>query len=256
MVPLAWSLDHVGIFARCVEDAGLALSVLAGHDPADGFSAAVPAGDYLGALAPFERPPRLGIPRGLFGDKASPEVNAHLEAIASAFAKAGAAVEAVSLPPSAAAIHDAGQLVMRVEAATFHRDRFARHRDAYRPKIRGLIEEGLAIPGVEYVRAQQARRTFREEVTPLFGRYDALLMPVAPTTAPKGLTWTGDPGLCAPWSFSGLPAIALPSGLAVDGLPLSIQLVTAPFTEDRLLAVARWCEAILSFTAAPPVHAV
>ena len=256
VVPLASSLDHVGIFARCVEDAGLALSVLAGHDPADGFSAAVPAGDYLGALAPFERPPRLGIPRDLFGDKASPEVNAHLEAIASAFAKAGAAVEAVSLPPSAAAIHDAGQLVMRVEAAAFHRDRFARHRDAYRPKIRGLIEEGLAIPGVEYVRAQQARRTFREEVTPLFGRYDALLMPVAPTTAPKGLTWTGDPGLCAPWSFSGLPAIALPSGLAVDGLPLSIQLVTAPFTEDRLLAVARWCEAILSFTAAPPVHAV
>jgi len=145
---------------------------------------------------------------------------------------------------------------MRVEAAAFHRDRFARHRDAYRPKIRGLIEEGLAIPGVEYVRAQQARRTFREEVTPLFGRYDALLMPVAPTTAPKGLTWTGDPGLCAPWSFSGLPAIALPSGLAVDGLPLSIQLVTAPFTEDRLLGAARWCEAILSFTAAPPVHAV
>lgn len=256
VVPLAWSLDHVGIFARCVEDAALALSALAGHDAADGFSAAVPAGNYLGALAPLERPPRLGIPRGLFGDTASPEVNAHLGVIASAFAKAGAAVEEVKLPPSAAGIHDAGQLIMRVEAAAFHRDRFARHRDAYRPKIRGLIEEGLGISGVEYLRAQQARRTFREEVTPLFGRHDALLMPVAPAPAPKGLTWTGDPGLCAPWSFSGLPAIALPSGLAADGLPLSIQLVTAPFTEDRLLGVARWCEAVLNFTAAPRLEAV
>ena len=252
VLPLAWSLDHVGIFARSVEDAALALSVLAGHDPADGSSAAVPTADYLGALARSEQPPRLGIPLKLFSDKAGPEMIAHLEAIASAFAKAGAPVEEVPLPPSAEAIHDAGQLVMRVEAAAFHRERFARHRDAYRPKIRGLIEEGLVIAGIEYVRAQQARRKFREEMGPLLGQLDALLMPVAPTTAPKGLTWTGDPGLCAPWSFSGLPAIALPSGLAQDGLPLAIQLVAGPFAEDRLLWVARWCEATLSFTAAPP----
>lgn len=255
VIPLAWSLDHVGIFARSVEDAALTLSVLAGHDPADGFSAAVPTADYVGALARADRPPRLGIPRRLFADKASPETNAHLDAIASAFAKAGATVEEVTLPPSAGAIHDAGQLVMRVEAAAFHRDRFGRHADAYRPKIRGLIEEGLAVGGVEYVRAQQVRRRFREEMGPVLDDFDALLMPVAPAPAPKGLTWTGDPGLCAPWSFSGLPAIALPSGLAQDGLPLSIQLVAAAFAEVRLLAVARWCEATLGFTATPPSSA-
>lgn len=256
VVPFAWSLDHVGIFARSVEDTALTLSVLAGHDPADGFSAAVPTADYLGALARSGPPPRLGIPRRLFGDKASPETSAHLEAIAAAFAKAGASVEEVTPPPSAGAIHDAGQLVMRVEAAAYHRDRFARHRDAYRPKIRGLLEEGLAITGVEYVRAQQARRRFREEMGPILERHDALLMPVAPTPAPKGLTWTGDPGLCAPWSFSGLPAIALPSGLVQDGLPLSIQLVAGAFAEDGLLRVARWCEATLNFTATPSLKAV
>lgn len=256
VVPFAWSLDHVGIFARSVEDTALTLSVLAGHDPADGFSAAVPTADYLGALARSGPPPRLGIPRRLFDDKASPETSAHLEAIAAAFAKAGASVEEVTPPPSAEAIHDAGQLVMRVEAAAYHRDRFARHRDAYRPKIRGLLEEGLAITGVEYVRAQRARRRFREEMGPILERHDALLMPVAPTPAPKGLTWTGDPGLCAPWSFSGLPAIALPSGLVQDGLPLSIQLVAGAFAEDGLLRVARWCEATLNFTATPSLKAV
>lgn len=255
VIPLAWSLDHVGIFARCVEDAALALSVLAGHDPADAFSAAVPTADYPAAVRRSPQPPRLGIPRGLFGDKATPEILTHLDAVASAFGKAGAVVEEVSLPPSAEAIHDAGQLVMRVEAAAYHRDRFARHRDAYRPKISGLIEEGLAIAGVDYVRAQQARRRFREEMGPLLEQHDAFLMPVAPAPAPKGLTWTGDPGLCAPWSFSGLPAIALPSGLAESGLPLSIQLVSRAFGEEDLLAVARWCEATLGFTAVPSLPA-
>ena len=252
VTPLAWSLDHVGVFARSVEDAALALSVLAGHDPADPCSAAVPTADYLGALARSGQPPRLGIPKKLFSDKASPGTSAHLEAIATAFAKAGAVVEGVSLPPSAEAIHDAGQLVMRVEAAAYHRERFARHADSYRPKIRGLIEEGMAIPGVEYVRAQQARRKFREEMGPVLEQHDALLMPVAPAPAPKGLHWTGDPGLCAPWSFAGLPSIALPSGLDPEGLPLAVQLVAGPFEEYKLLSVARWCEAALDFRAAPP----
>ncbi len=256
VVPLAWSLDHVGIFSRNVEDAALALSVLAGYDSADPYSAAVPPADYVGVLARPARPPRLGVPRRLFSDKASPEVSAHLDVIASRLAVAGAGVEEVTLPPSAEAIHDAGQLVMRVEAAAFHRDRFARHSDAYRPKIRGVIEEGLAIPGIDYVRAQQIRRRFREEMGPLLAQYDALLLPVAPATAPKGLGWTGDPGLCAPWSFAGLPAIALPSGVASDGLPLAIQLVGAAFGEDRLLPVARWCEEILNFTATPLLEPV
>ncbi|MBI4588341.1 MAG: amidase [Candidatus Rokubacteria bacterium] len=256
VIPLAWSLDHIGIFTRDVEDAAVALLVLAGYDAADPHSAPVPTADYPGALVRREHPPRLGLPRRLFSDKASPEVNAHLEAMAVTFQKAGAIVEEVSLPPGAEAIHEAGQLVMRVEAATFHRARFRRYADSYRPKIRGLIEEGLAIPGVEYVRAQQTRRQFREEMRPLLERYAALLMPVAPTTAPKGLHWTGDPGLCAPWSFTGFPAIALPSGLAPDSLPLAIQLVAGPFAEARLLGVARWCEAILSFTASPSPEAI
>ncbi|MBI5628585.1 MAG: hypothetical protein HY953_06680 [Candidatus Rokubacteria bacterium] len=249
----AWSLDHVGIFARSVEDAALALSVLAGHDPSDAYSAAVPAADYLGALGQSERSPRLGVPRQLFLDKASPEVTAHLDGIASALARAGAVVEEVSLPPSAEAIHEAGQLVMRVEAAAYHAPRFARHRDSYRPKIRGLIEAGLGVPGVDYVRAQEIRRRFREEMGALLERVDALLMPVAATTAPKGLSSTGDPGLCAPWSFAGLPAVALPSGLSQDGLPLAVQLVTGAFAEDRLLRVARWCEAVMGWSGTPPV---
>ena len=237
VTPLAWSLDHVGIFTRSVEDAALVLTVLE-----DRRAAPRPLGG---------RPPRLGIPRGLFMDTAVPEVRAHLDAIATAFASNGASVEDVPLPPSAADLRDAGRLVLRVEAAVYHASQFAVHAGSYRPGIRGLVEAGLKVSAVDYVRAQQVRQQFREEMGPIFERFDALLMPVAPAPAPKGLDSTGDPVLCAPWSFGGFPAIALPSGLSEGGLPLAIQLVAGVHAEQRLLDVARWCKARLNFTAVP-----
>lgn len=251
VTPLAWSLDHVGIFTRSVEDAAVALSALADGGSADDSGAIPPPADYLAALR-RESPPRLGLVRGFYRDRAGPAVRGNMDATAAMFSNAGASIEDVVLPPAAAAIHEAGQLVMRVEAATFHAERFLRHLESYRPKIRGLIEGGLATSATEYVNAQQARRRFREEMAPIFRRFDALLMPVVPESAPKGLTSTGDPFFCAPWSFAGFPAIAVPSGVADDGLPLGIQLVAGAFAEDQLLAVARWCEAALPLMPAPP----
>jgi len=256
VVPLARSLDHVGIICRSVADAALALQVLASHDPGDPLSAREPVADYVGTVARVERPPRFGLPRQFFLERANPEVAAHLEVIAQTLARSGASVEEVKLPASFEGIHEAGTRVMQVEAAAFHAARFAAHAEHYRPKIRGLIEAGMNVPGVGYAAAQRHCRRFRVEMTPLFERSDALLMPVAGTPAPKGLGSTGDPTFCAPWSFAGLPAIALPSGLAPDGLPLAIQLVSGLFDEPRLLAVARWCEATLGFSAAPSATAL
>lgn len=252
VLPLAWSLDHVGIFCRSVADAALVLQVLSGHDPDDPLSSREPVPDYAGALALVERPPRLGLLPQFFLERASAEVAAHLETIAQTLGRAGAGMEEIKLPPSFAGIHEAGTRVMQVEAAAFHAARFATHSEHYRPKIRDLIEAGLKMSGVEYVAAQRQRASFRAEMAPLFERVDALLMPVAGTPAPKGLGSTGDPTFCAPWTFAGFPAIALPSGLAQDGLPLAIQLVSGAFDEARLLAVARWCEAALAFSSAPP----
>jgi amidase len=87
------------------------------------------------------------------------------------------------------------------------------------------------------------------------GPLDALLLPTAPTAAPEGLGSTGDPAFCAPASFAGLPAISLPSGLGEGGLPLAVQLVAAPGGEAALLALARWVEALLGFSANPPAAA-
>ncbi len=86
---------------------------------------------------------------------------------------------------------------------------------------------------------------------PLLERVDALLMPAAAGPAPERAS-TGDPAFNAPWSGIGVPSIALPTGLAADGLPLGTQLVGAAFAEARLLAAARWVEAAVGFAAAPP----
>jgi amidase len=80
---------------------------------------------------------------------------------------------------------------------------------------------------------------------------DALLTPSIPAPAPKGLTSTGDPTFNGPASFSGIPSLGLPSGLSANGLPFGIQLMSAAFTEERLLAVGKWCETALDFRQTP-----
>jgi Asp-tRNA(Asn)/Glu-tRNA(Gln) amidotransferase A subunit family amidase len=230
VVPLAWSFDHVGVFARAVADVALAAGVMAGH-----------------ALdAPAAGAPRLALAPELL-ERATPEVAAEVRAAATRFIAAGATVDEIKLPASFAGVHGAGRAVLEVEAATYHEDLYAAHADQYRPRTRELIAGGLTRPAVAYVRAQRARRAFREDVMPRLAAHDALLSPTAPSTAPEGLGATGDPWFCAPWSFAGVPAISLPCGVSPLGLPYAVQLVAAAGRDAHALAVAAWCERVLDF---------
>jgi len=253
VVPLAWSTDHVGIFSRSVEDVALALGLVAGPDPLDPLSASVPVDDYLRALSDPPAP-RIGLLRSLL-ERATPEVRSHIEAVARALVTAGATISDVAMPASFEGLHDAGNTVVRAEAAAWHRPLYDRHAGDYPPKIRAAIEEGRRLSAVDYLTAQVALRRFRGDVSAIAARYDALLSPVAPSLAPRGLASTGDPYFCAPWSFAGMPAIALPSGLAASGLPLSVQLSSTSWSDARLLATAAWCERVLGFSGQPESRA-
>jgi amidase len=251
VLPLAWSLDHVGIFSRSVEDAALALGLLAGADAADPRSRAAPVDDYLAGLVDPPAP-RIGFLRPLL-ERVTPETATHLETTAQAFRQYGASVIDVDLPSALAEVAGAGRTVLLAEAAAAHREKFAVHADDYPARIREGLVTGQGISAVAFLLAQETRNRFREEATALAVRYDAVLAPTIGAPAPKGLDSTGDPSFCAPWSSAGMPAIALPSGLAENGLPLSIQLVGAPFAEARLLAAAAWCERVLAFNSQPLV---
>ncbi|MGH9022839.1 MAG: amidase [Acidimicrobiia bacterium] len=253
VVPLAWSLDHVGILCRSVADAALALEVLAGHDPTDPVSAASPEAGWTLSGKPFAsgRTPTLGLPPSSLLHRASPAVVRHIEDVAGAMERRGATLVEVVLP-GLGELESAGARILRAEAAAAHADRFVAHSADYRPLIRGLIEAGQAETAVDQALAQRCLLRFRQASETIFEGIDALLSPVAATPAPRGLAATGDPAFCAPWTYSGLPAISIPSGLDDHGLPLAVQLVSRAFDEAGLLAVASWCEAALGFSSAPP----
>ena len=253
VIPLSWSLDHVGIIVRSVEDAALMLQVMAGHDSQDPSSSNRAVPDYLGALDRLDTAPRIGLVRGFFFDHADEETRRHTEEVAQRLAQAGAQIEEVALPESFAHIRMAYSIIMRVESAAFHDELFRSRREEYGPKIRSTIEAGMLIPAVEYMQAQRWRRRFRLDMEKVIQPLNALLTPATPTPAPRDLTTTGDPSFQGPWTASGLPAISIPSGLSQDGLPLGIQLVGAPFEEGHLLVVARWCEQTLQVELTPPV---
>jgi Asp-tRNA(Asn)/Glu-tRNA(Gln) amidotransferase A subunit family amidase len=233
-VPLAWSLDHIGPFARSVADAALALSVMADAK-----------------LEPAQLdPPRLAVGRQLF-ERAEPGLRRHLEGVIERLGQAGARVTELTLPPQYDGILAAGTVVLEVEAATYHQPAFAKHAADYGSGMREMLQIGLKRPATEYVTANRARLEFRAAMVLLLEAHDALLSPTAPGPAPAGLGWTGDASLCAPWSSAGVPSISLPTGLNDSGLPLALQLIQGPSGLSRLLGVAAWCERVLGFSERP-----
>lgn len=251
---LSWTLDHVGFLTRSVEDAAILLSILAGQDPADPTTRPQPVPDYKRSLRSLRRPPRIGIVREFYQEKSVASVWKHTEKILNQLKRAGGKMREVKMPESFAAVQDAHRIIMWVEAAAYHEKLFEKNREQYSSKMRELVEIGLLIPSVDYLRAQKIKRLFRREMDPIMQEYDCLLTPATSSAAPKNLSSTGDPWFQVPWSLSGLPAISIPSGLNDEGLPLGIQLVGTAYAEGKLFAAARWCEKVLDVHLSPPME--
>jgi aspartyl-tRNA(Asn)/glutamyl-tRNA(Gln) amidotransferase subunit A len=244
VVPLAPSMDHVGPIAGCVRDLAILLQALAGPDPYDPTCAPRPVPDYLAALVRPPAPPRLGRLRGLFEERAEEPMRALMDEASAVLAR-GTRVGDVALPAGFAEVIARHRTVMAVEAAAFHGERLRRYPDDYEPRIRGLLEEGLACPAPEYARCKEHQRALSAAAEACLHDVDALLTPATTGPAPAADT-TGDPAFNSPWSYTGLPTVSLPAGWTREGLPLAIQLVGRPGGEAELLAAAAWCQELLA----------
>jgi aspartyl-tRNA(Asn)/glutamyl-tRNA(Gln) amidotransferase subunit A len=140
---------------------------------------------------------------------------------------------------------------MATEAAAIHRATLADHAGDYSNVMREFVERGAAIFGADYLDAQRLRLSFGRAVDALLDRCDVVLTPSTPTPAPRSRETTGDPSFQTPWTFAGVPAISIPSGLSEDGLPFGIQLIGPRFAEGSLLRAAAWCERALDVTLEP-----
>ena len=253
VIPVSPMMDHVCIIARTVEDAALVLQVAAGYDPLDHYSLAEPVLEYHAGLESQRIPPRLGLVREFFFERVDEEMRRHVQEAVGLLCRAGAVVDEVKLPATFDKIPDTHRTITLVDRASYHQEAFVQCKDKFGPHLQAMIEVGLTIPAIHYSRAFYNRLQHRLEVEPLMRQWDALLTPGAPGVAPRDPTTTGDPIIQLPWTHLGMPAVSLPCGLGRSGLPLAIQLVGAPFAEERLLAVARWCERTLGVELIPSV---
>ena len=252
VIPVSWSLDHVGWMARSVEDAALLMQVMAVADPNEPITVGLPADDFMAGLA-SPSAPRIGLIRRFFYDNSDEETRKHTDGIVDQLSRAGATIEEIPLPDSIDTAMEDQRTIMAVEGAAFHQPMYERQSQDYQPKLREMLRQGLATDGQTYSRALERRQQFTAEMQALAGKADVLLTPSTPTPALPDITNTGNTMFQGPWTSCGLPVITIPSGLAASGLPFGIQLASAPFSEPKLLAAARWCENVLGVELSPPM---
>jgi aspartyl-tRNA(Asn)/glutamyl-tRNA(Gln) amidotransferase subunit A len=251
VIPVGWSLDHVGIIARSVADAALMLAGAAGYDPLD-VSSSPRAGDFRPPGAAADTPPVIGLIRPYFLERCEPAVLRHTLEVAARLEAAGAEVREITLPASFSELVAVGPVIMRAEMYAYHREQFARSGDLYGPLNRATLDLGRRTETADYILAARRRPRLVAELEQSLAGVDIALTPATPAPAPRNTSTTGDASFQAPWTTAGLPAVALPSGVNEWGIPLGVQLIGHRWGDEALLRQALWCEQVIGFTARPP----
>jgi Asp-tRNA(Asn)/Glu-tRNA(Gln) amidotransferase A subunit family amidase len=246
--PLSPSLDHLGFFARKVDDVALALSLIGGSSDSDRHGRPVPAFQVpIDAGVPPLAAPRLAVVRFAKWSRAEPEQQKLFEAAISKLRSAGALLEQLELAELDEANWDAINTILASEGAYIFSDLVARYPDRTSDHLKSLVKSGTATSATEYLAAKALQEKLKSAFAMQLSGFDAVLTLPAFGEAPEGLGYTGDAEYCAPWTLLGVPALSLPAGFGKNGLPLGIQLVGGYREDYRLLRVAKWVEGALKF---------
>ncbi len=241
---LSGTLDHVGLFARTVHDLALLAEQLVGYDERDPDTrprARIPFAEVAAEEPPL--PPMFAFVKTPYWERADEETKV---AFAELTEHLGDRVEEIDLVPLAEA-WEWHRTIMEAEMARNLEREWKEGRDHLSVSLRAQIERGREVRAVDYQRAVGRIRPIHESFVELFEqRYDAILTPAAPGTAPKDLTSTGDPSFCTLWTLCGMPAVSLPLLQGTNGLPLGVQLVGPRDGDARLLRTARWLAAAVA----------
>jgi amidase len=250
---LSPSLDHVGFFARRVDDVAYALSLLGGTSERDPHGRPVPAFHIaLDEGVPPLASPRLAVVRFAKWPGAEPEQQNLFEAAIANLRGAGAALEELELTELDQANWDAINTILASEAAVIFGELVARYPDRTSDHLKSLVQAGKATTAYAYLTAKALQEKLQLAFAAQLSGFDAVLTLPAFGEAPEGLSFTGDAAYCAPWTLLGVPALSLPAGFGKNGLPLGLQIV-GPYREDyRTLRVAKWVESALLFNAGIP----
>jgi aspartyl-tRNA(Asn)/glutamyl-tRNA(Gln) amidotransferase subunit A len=281
IVAFASSLDQIGPFGRDARDAAALLHAVAGRDARDSTSSPEPVPDTLLRLpqgddeaAATLRGKRFGLPREYFVTGMEPGVEARVRESVAALEAAGAVIEDVSLPHTEYGL--ATYYIVAPAEASANLARYDGIR--YGPRLgegRDVLADYLATRGqgfgaevkrrimlgtyalsagyydAYYLKAQKVRTLIKGDFDALWAAgFDALVAPTSPTVAFRFGARLADPvsmylsdACTLPVNMAGLPGISVPAGLS-EGLPVGLQFIGAPWSEPRLLGLARAFEAI------------
>ena len=255
------SFDQAGPFARTVEDVARLLGVIAGHDPLDSTSRKVAVPEYrAGAIKGL----RIGLPREYFAEGLQPQVRESVLAAADQLQAMGASIREISLESADYCLpayyiiamaeasanlarYDGIRFGARIDGAdlidSYKKTRGAGFGDEVKRRIMlGTYTLSAGYYDAYYGKAQAVRSLIRREFDAVFAQVDALIAPVAPTTAFKFGELSGDPlrmiladVLTVSANLAGLCGLALPCGFDDAKLPIGMQILGAPFSEATLL---------------------
>jgi Asp-tRNA(Asn)/Glu-tRNA(Gln) amidotransferase A subunit family amidase len=238
------TLDHVGVFARTIEDIALVAEQVVGYDERDPDSrprARVPYREVAAEAPPLD--PMFAFVKTPRWDRLDADAR---DAFAELIDQLGARVEEIDI----SAAEDAygwHRAIMEAEIAANLRREFDEGRDGLSAQLQERIERGRAVSAVQYLGALARIPGLHASFADLFEqRYDAILTPGSLGTAPAGLESTGDPSFCTLWTLCGMPALSVPLMQGANGLPIGVQVVGARHADARLLRTARWLVGKLS----------
>jgi aspartyl-tRNA(Asn)/glutamyl-tRNA(Gln) amidotransferase subunit A len=243
VIPLSWSLDHVGPLAASVADVALVLQAIAGYDPLDVYSADVPVSDYVSGIAGEMKALRVGVPRAHFFDGLDVEVRAAVEQAVGIIGELVAEIRDVRIDVPT------DRTVQAAESFAYHADPVARTSELYQPETLRRIRSGENISAPEYIRRRCEMDEQRRQIQDIFCEVDLLVTPTMPIPAPAIADLKKDPAALRPAELAllrntrpfnvwGLPAISLPCGFTKNGLPIGLQIAGVCWREDLVLKLA------------------
>jgi aspartyl-tRNA(Asn)/glutamyl-tRNA(Gln) amidotransferase subunit A len=247
VIPLSWSLDHVGPLTATVGDAAIVLQAIAGYDPLDSCSADVHVSDYVStsSFSPGEgtRTLRVGIPRTYFYEDLDDEVRAAVDEALAVIKKLVAAVRDVHLEVTT------DRTVQAAESYAYHAESIVRAPELYQTETLRRIRSGANISAPEYIQRRQELDRERRRASDLFAEVDLLVTPTMPIAAPAIADLKKDPEALRPaeilllrntrpFNVWGLPTISLPCGFTKSGLPIGLQIAGPHWREDLVLRLA------------------
>jgi aspartyl-tRNA(Asn)/glutamyl-tRNA(Gln) amidotransferase subunit A len=247
VIPLSWSLDHVGPLAATVGDAAVALQAVAGYDPLDVGSADVPVADYVSGLSEETKNLRIGVPRAYFFDDLDGEVRAAVDQALTVIGTLVADVRDVQIEVSS------DRTVQAAESFAYHAENVTRTPELYQPETLRRIRSGENIPAGEYIRRRRELDQERRRAHDFFAEVDLLVTPTMPIPPPAIADLKKDPATLRPAELAllrntrpfnvwGLPAISVPCGFTKSRLPIGLQIAGPHWREDLVLRLAHGYE--------------